>query len=401
MTLAEMMQERRKLLTDMQALNDRTTFNAEEREQWDKMDARYTELDGMIDREQRSARIASELAKPAYQPKLSIPENRGGTVAGTPEYRDAFVKTLRTGDMSHVRALTTATSNAPVPLDMQRRIVEMVQKDVVLRQYATILNVASDQQITIQNAIPTAYLVDEAAAATESTGTFTRKTIGDFTFIGRSEITWQGLQDYIGGGDYLARGLASALALKEEDEWINGDAAAGPPQRMTGIDKILQTADNKIVFTAGSSGQGWDTLAADNIIDLVHKVAPQYRRGPSFRFLMNDTAAKSVRKLKDGSNRYLWQVSDTVAEGLTNGINGTLYGVPVSICQSLPTATTAGASAMYIGDWRYLEVYDRGGVEFTIDNLTGLSSLKTYLQTWKRNDITIVNTNAFAHAEFK
>lgn len=401
--LAELMQERKKLLTDMHALNERANFGPLEQEQWDKMDARYAEVDALISREQRAAKLASESAKPTYSPTIAAPQafTRGADVHASPEYREAFVRALRTRDMSAVRALTTATSNAPVPIDMQRRIVELMQKDNVLRTVSTVLNVGSDQQITVQASIPTAYLVDEAGAATESTGTFSRKTIGDFTFIGRSEVTYQVLQDYIGGGEYLQRGLAVALAQKEESEMMLGDGAAGPPKRMTGVDSILQTADNKITFTAGTTGQGWATLAATDIMDLVHKVEPQYRRSPSFRIMMNDTAAKSVRQLKDSAGRFLWQVSDNVAEGVTNGVNGILYGVPVTISQFMPTATTAGASAMYVGDWRYCEIYDRGGVEFAIDDKSGLANLKTYLQVWKRSDITITNTAAFAHAEFK
>lgn len=401
--LADLITERKKLLTDMQALHQRQDFGPLEQEQWDKMDARYAEIDATISREQRAAKLNAENSKPNYAPTIAAPQacRAAADVHASPEYRDAFIRALRTRDMSAIRALTTATGNAPVPVDMQRRIVELLQKDNVLRGISTVLNVPSDQQVTVQASIPTAYLVDEAEAATESTGTFTRKTVGDFTFICRSQVTYQVLQDYIGGGDYLQRGLAVALAQKEESEMMLGDGGAGPPKRMTGVDKILQTADNKITFSTGSTGGGWSTLAATDIMDLVHAVAPQYRRSPSFRIMMNDTGAKSVRQLKDTAGRFLWQVSDNVAEGITNGVNGTLYGVPVVISQFMPTSTAAAGSAMYVGDWRYCEIYDRGGVEFAIDDKSGLANLLTYLQVWKRSDIIITNTNAFAHAEFK
>lgn len=423
MDLKVKMEERKKLLTDMQALNDRKDFGGLEREQWDRMDARYTELDREIEQAQRAARIDSEMRKPVHEiAPLAVRAAEKAVAAdfsASAEYRSAFAKALRTGDMAEIRALNTGSSNAPMPVDMQRRIWELMMKETPLRGLARVFNVASDQQITVETAIPTGYLVDESttttdgyasptSTVTESTGTFGRKTIGDFTYAVRSKVTYQAYNDYINGGSYLANKVAQALAQTEEQYLMTGDGSAsatGNPAQPNGVVTQINAADNKFTFTGGSTGQGWTGLTADAVIDTAHLVSPQYRRGGSLRWIMGDTAAKEIRKLKDGSNRYLWQVSDNVAEGLTNGINGSLYGIPVVISQFMPTATTAGAVAFIVGDFSNVEIYDRGAVEFMLDQYTELAKLNVFLQTWKRSDLTVMTGAAgyrpFAHAEFK
>ena len=423
MDLKTKMEERKKLLTDMQALNDRKDFGGLEREQWDRMDARYTELDREIETAQRAARIDSEMRKPVHEiAPLAVRAAEKAVAAdfsASAEYRTAFGKALRTGDMAEIRALNTGSSNAPMPVDMQRRIWELMMKETPLRGLARVFNVASDQQITVETAIPTGYLVDESTSAveayasptntvTESTGTFGRKTIGDFTYAVRSKVTYQAYNDYINGGSYLANKVAQALAQTEEQYLMTGDGSAsatGNPAQPTGVVKAINDADNKFTFTGGTTGQGWTGLTADAVIDTAHLVSPQYRRGGSLRWVMGDTAAKEIRKLKDGSNRYLWQVSDNVAEGLTNGINGSLYGIPVVVSQFMPTATTAASVAFIVGDFSNVEIYDRGPVEFMLDQYTELAKLNVFLQTWKRSDLTVMvgasGYRPFAHAEFK
>lgn len=423
MDLKVKMEERKKLLTDMQALNDRKDFGGLEREQWDKMDARYTELDREIEQAQRAARIDSEMRKPVHEiAPLAVRAAEKAVAAdfsASAEYRSAFAKALRTGDMAEIRALNTGSSNAPMPVDMQRRIWELMMKETPLRGLARVFNVATDQQITVETAIPTGYLVDESttttdgyasptSTVTESTGTFGRKTIGDFTYAVRSKVTYQAYNDYINGGSYLANKVAQALAQTEEQYLMvgNGSASAtGNPAQPSGVVTQINTADNKFTFTGGTTGQGWTGLTADAVIETAHLVSPQYRRGGSLRWIMGDTAAKEIRKLKDGSNRYLWQVSDNVAEGLTNGINGSLYGIPVVISQFMPTTTAAADVAFIVGDFSNVEIYDRGPVEFMLDQYTDLVKLNVFLQTWKRSDLTVMTGAAgyrpFAHAEFK
>jgi HK97 family phage major capsid protein len=408
-----LLEERKKLLTDMQALNERADFGPLEQEQFDKMDARYRELDGSIARMQRIESLRSELARPEFSAQTPA------RVSAENASRQAFARALLTGDMSEYRATingnANSTSNAPVPTDMQRRIVELAGKSLVLRNLATVYTVASDQQITVDASIPTGYLVDESTTTTDSYGsptnsvtessiTFGRKTVGDFAFSCRVPVTKFAYADYINGGDFLARRVAEGVYQAEEQFLMTGSGAAsatGAPAQPTGAITAIKavTGQRHVGTGSGATGAGLTTLAADDVINATHKILPRYRS--NLRWLMGDDVAKTVRLFKDSSNRYLWQVSDSVPEGLTNGISGTLYGVPVSISEFMPTTTAANDVAAVIGNWSYVEIYDRGALEFWVDQTTQMQKLSTVLQAWKRSDVVVTNTNAFGYLAFK
>ena len=421
--LKSLMEERKKTLLDMQQVNDRASFGPTDQDQWEKLDARYRELDGQIVRAQRAEMLKAEMGKPLIDAYVSAPEQRNGfeLVGGhraSPEYRSMFVRALQTGSMHEIRATingnSNSTTNAPVPTDMQRRIVELVQKQLVLRSVATVYNVGSDQQITIDASTPTGYLVDESTTTTDSYATptnsitqsavtYSRKTIGDFAFACQVPVTKFAWQDYIGGGDFLSRKVADGVYLAEEQYLMTGDASAAgsgnAAQPNGAITAITAATGQRFTATAGSSGQGLATIAADDIIETVHKILPRYRN--NLRWMMGDPVAKAVRKLKDGSNRYLWQVSDNVAEGLTNGLSGQLYGIPVAISEFMPTAVSANSNAAVVGNWSYVEIYDRGPLEFLVDTTSQAQKLMTVLTAWKRSDVVVTNLNAFGYLGFK
>ena len=400
--------ERKQLLKDMQELNSRSDFGTLQQEQYDRMDARYVELDALIQGESRAASLASRvesLGKPTMRAQAAATSvgNRvaDGDVASTPEYRAAFGRALKSGNFHELRTLTTGTSNAPLPTDMQRRIWQLLQNDMPLRSIARATTIGSDQQVTVETAIPTGYLVNEVDVATsspainlvtESDPTFTRKTIGDYAYAARTPITYQAYNDYIQGGTYLADKLAMAVGLAEEQYLMTGTggaAAANAPAQPTGVITTIKTAANKYTMTIGTTPSGWAGIvgASEAIIETAHLVSPQYRRGASFRWMMSDTAAKNIRMLKDTAGRYLWQVSDNVTEGITNGLSGNLYGIPVIVSQFMPTTTAAGDVAAVVGDFSNVEIYDRGPIESKLDDMTGLQSLTWKLQAWKRSDV--------------
>jgi HK97 family phage major capsid protein len=408
-----LLEERKKLLLDMQQLNERADFGSLEQEQFEKMDARYRELDGSISRMHRIETLRSELARPEFTAQSPARVSADGAS------RAAFARALLTGDMNEYRGTingnANSTSNAPVPVDMQRRIVELAGKSLVLRNLATVYTVASDQQITVDASIPTGYLVDESTtttdsyatptnSVTESAITFGRKTVGDYAFSCRVPVTKFAYADYVGGGDFLARKVAEGVYQTEEQFLMTGtggaSATGAPAQPLGAISAIKAvTAQRHVGTGSGATGAGLTTLGADDVISATHKILPRYRA--NLRWVMGDDVAKTVRLFKDTTNRYLWQVSDNVQEGLTNGISGTLYGIPVSISEFMPTTTAANDVAAVVGNFSYVEIYDRGALEFWVDQTTQMQKLSTVLQAWKRSDVVVTNTAAFGYLAFK
>lgn len=414
-----LLEERKKTLLDMQQVNDRADFGPTDQDQWEKLDKRYQELDSQIQQIQRSERLRAEMSKPLLDAYARTPAvgSALNDFHATDEYRSMFIRALSRGSMTEIRGTINGNSNsttsAPVPVDMQRRIVELVNKTLVLRNLATVYTVASDQQITIDASTPTGYLVDESTtttdsyasatnSVTESSITFARKTIGDYAFAVRLPVTKFAMQDYIGGGDFLSRKVSEGVYLAEEQYLMTGTggaSATGSPAQPTGaITAIKNATGQRYTGTASTTGNGLATLAADNIIQTVHKISPRYRN--NLKWVMGDDVAKTFRTFKDSNNRYLWQVSDNVTEGLSNGISGQLYGIPVYISEFMPTTTAAADVAAVVGNWSYCEIYDRGPLEFTVDTNTQMQKLLTILQAWKRSDVVVTNTNAFGYLAY-
>ena len=93
----------------------------------------------------------------------------------------------------------------------------------------------------------------------------------------------------------------------------------------------------------------------DEVMDLFHSVARQYRMAPKCGFLINDSTAKILRKLKGGDGQYLWQGA------LSTGLPDSLLGKPVYYSESMPAATT-GLKSVLFGDFSAYRIMERPGI---------------------------------------
>jgi HK97 family phage major capsid protein len=144
-------------------------------------------------------------------------------------------------------------------------------------------------------------------------------------------------------GTLVAERLGYKQATTEENAFLNGDGAGVPLG----------------VFKASAAGisTGRDVTASaatsfkfDDIIDLEHKVAEQYRE--SCIFLVHDDFIKRARKLKDGNGQYLWQPS--VQLGVPAKINGRDYKVSAYA----PNTFTSGQYTAIFGDFKWYWIQD-------------------------------------------
>ena len=94
----------------------------------------------------------------------------------------------------------------------------------------------------------------------------------------------------------------------------------------------------------GVTAAGQTAITADELIDLQHSVDPAYRTGPSVGFMMHDSVIKYVRKLKDSEGRYLWQ------SGLAFGVPDTFLGQLLAVNQNMASSIAAAAKTVLYGD---------------------------------------------------
>lgn len=377
--------------------------SGEEREKIARLDNDMTEIEKLI----QLRKLAAEAATPEFSSRVAEDDGkwlydgmskRARQQYGTRNYTERFMHSIIGGDMAAFRALSTTTSNAPVPTDLERRIIEKRQQASVIRQLATVYTIDSTREVSVEGSLPTTAKVAEGASITPNDLSFASKiTFLKTKYVTAGKASREYLADVIGtsgvgsGLDYIARKHGMSMGLKHEEEFTIGDGT-GDPEGIAGSSAQTKlAAASQVTDLAGAA---ITTVTGDNVIDTYHLVKPQYRIGSKFSWLFSDTFLKTVRKLKVNTTDYIWKPSDN--GGLADGVPGTLYGVPYRISAYVPTATANNNIFAVIGNFEYFEIADRMGMETLIDPYSAAATDETIVYMYTRTDSRIMLPEAFA-----
>lgn len=152
---------------------------------------------------------------------------------------------------------------------------------------------------------------------------------------------------------------APALLLATLERYA-GDAFASAEDRAcligTGVDEPLGilaqstpgTLINSDVRVTATGAPG--ALTADALVRAFYALPAVFRDAPGFVWTMNSTTAETVRVLKDGSGRYVFDQA-----------SGTLLGKPVAESEHMPDIATS-AFPVLCGDFSAYQISDRTGI---------------------------------------
>lgn len=379
------------------------------KEQVERLEKDLDQVESELSRSQiadKHAKREAELAKPEFETRSGLK----GTDAET-EYAKRFGEALFSGnrvalervmsERTSIGTISSVNSNTipAVPVTWQNRIVEKINQFNVMRSLCPVRNVVGDQKIVIGGGLPTAYKVTEGAAITEDdTFTVANKDVLDLTYAVYLPITKQYATDAIGGLDYVARKAGESLANKLEDEYTNGAGSSG---NMPGIMSAGFTSYDTALastFSLATWAAQTNNKASDDLIELAHTVLPQYRSGCVY--MMNDSVAKAIRKIKDSTNAYIWKNPDRYSD-VRDGMPSTIYGFPVYVNQKMTATTGDGNKFMTFFNPAYYEIYDRnGGVDVMIDPYGLSTSLMTRVVVSHRTYGVCTNTDAGSYLIF-
>jgi len=350
---AALVQQARELLN--RAEDEKRDLTAEENEQYERIMADVDKLGNQIEREERQQRLEKELAQSrgtiaGGKEQPGDNETRDDNPCATKEYRSAYWQQFRHGKQAltaeEYRALTVGTDAAGgflVPTEFERRVVDMLMEENVMRSLATVITSSSDRQIPVVASHGQAYWTAEEGNYTESDDAFGQKLLSAHKLTVLMKISEELLQDSAFDLEaYTAREFARRAGVKEEDALVAGDGVGKP----RGV--IL---DAQIGVTAASA----TAIAADELIDLFHSLKRPYRARASW--LMNDSTVKAIRKLKDTDGQYIWQ------PGLQSGEPDRLLGRPVAVSAAMPLIG-ANNKPIAFGDFSYYWIADRQGRVF-------------------------------------
>jgi HK97 family phage major capsid protein len=355
-TTTELKQLRAKLINEMRTIIDLSDtegrpMSSEETQTYDRMESDVDGFSQTIDRREKQTKAENMLATSPAEARVSNRKQTKAERLSSDEYRNAFDKYMRFGANSLVgdeaRALQEGTDSEGGYLTetvLERRLVQTLQDQNIMRQLALVINTTSDRNISVESTVGSATWTAEEAAYTESDSAFSQISLGAYKIATIMKVSEELMQDSIFDMDsYVGTNFGRRIAEAEEAAFVAGNGSSKPTGATAGA-------------SAGVTAASATAITSNEILDLLYSLKRQYRRGASF--LMNDSTIKAVRQLKDSNGQYMWQPA------LSAGDPDTIGGRPVYASYDMPAATTGLVSVLF-GDFKmgYM-IADRGTTSF-------------------------------------
>jgi HK97 family phage major capsid protein len=369
-------QERGQLIEQMQALvskaqTENRAMSAEEDAEWTRLDQAQEALKGQIEREERTAELAREMAAGGARPVTATEPDRRSRTVETPEqraeaearYTEAFrawgaygISELspeqrailqsrgRAADQDELRELraqgvaTGAAGGFTVPQGFSG------EYDRALKSFSGMVQAARDFPTATGAAMPWP-TVNDTAQIGEQLGENTSSAQQDVTF---GSVTFNAYK-------YGSKVMLVSIELMQ-DSAFNLEGLLG---ELAG-ERIGRILNQRLTTGTGSSQPNGAVTAAtlgvtlptgnttsqtyDGLIDLEHSVDPAYRNSGRCAYMFHDTTLKALKKIKDSQNRPLWQ------SGLKEGTQDTINGYRYFINQDM-AVPAANAKTILFGDF--------------------------------------------------
>lgn len=174
---------------------------------------------------------------------------------------------------------------------------------------------------------------------------------------------------------WLIESAAEAIAQGEGAAFVSGNGTARPTGFLAGPTPVLTTDASRAFGTLQAIVSAQATAlptSADVFLDMVYALRARYRANA--RWVTSKAVLSALRKYKDTTNQYLWQMAVAAGEP------STFLGFPIIEAEDMP-AVGAGTFPLAFGDFRegYL-IADRVGMRMTRDEITSPGFVKFYVR---------------------
>ena len=347
MTILELREKRNTAWNAAKAFLDshrteKGTLTAEDDATYSRMEQEIADLGKEITRLERQEALEAELNKPLTSKPVTAAEKPAKTGRASDAYKDAMLSAMRSNFRNVSNVLqegVDADGGYLVPEEYDRRLIDVLDGENIMRSLATKITTAGQHKINIAATKPATAWIEEGGALSFGDATFDQIYLDAYKLHVAIKVTEELLYDNAFGlENYIITQFGKALANAEEDAFLNGDGKGKP----TGI--FAKTGGGQIAGTLTAA------IKSDDLIDLVYGLKRPYRKKASF--IMNDATLASLRKLKDNNGAYIWQPS--YKEGEPDRVLG--YAVH--------TSAFAPTNAIAFGDYSYYNIGDRGSRSF-------------------------------------
>ena len=377
-------EERARAWEEAKALLDSATaenrdLTAEESQTFSRinaeLDAKDQRIKAIAEAEQRAAAIESD------RRTVGVATDLGGANKAEVD-EDSMIRSMLRGERraaTFERRTVTKSSATLVPTSVYSRIVEHLVQGNPLRGLSTVVNTSTGESLVIpkSTAFSTASIVGEGAQASASDPTLASTTLGAYKYVVLVQMSNELANDNaVDVAGFLARQAGIAIGVATRGHMTTGDGSAKP----YGIVTRATTGVTGANAVAGA-------FTADNLIDLRYSVNGVYTAQPGNAWMMNSTAMSAARKLKDTTNRYLFE------PGLNGNVDN-LLGFPVYINDSVasPAATAKSVVFGHIPSYFIREV---NGIEVAVsDDFAFDYSVRTFRVTLRTDADLVDQTGA-------
>jgi HK97 family phage major capsid protein len=263
-----------------------------------------------------------------------------------------------------------------------------VAQSSILSAGAEVINTADGNTIPLPVVTAHAATSDTPAAASaaltssDATVTTVDLTVSKYNYytLVPSELFADATWDLEG---YLARAAGRELGRRIQKQ---ASAAA-----VTGFSTVGSTGPTGTSLTLGA--QATAGMGSDLLVDLFHSVLPEYR-AMGGAWIMSDTTAAIVQKLKSSQGVPIWQ--DSIQIGQPDMILGR-----AAYADTFLPAPAANAKTIYFGDFSALKVRIAGGLRFERSNEYAFANDQVAFRAIVRTGAVVVDANAvkaFAHS---
>lgn len=387
----------REQMRDMvtRAKSEGRDLNGEENANFLKMHDRQEELQRAID----ARSIISGMESEQRAEGLIMPEIPKVEMS----YRSAFDQWIRRGD-KHMSAeaaailntgehrgtstITTETTGGiyggyVVPTDLSPEFIQTMKAYGGMIQAARLIRTSGGgtwNQPYVDDTSTAALLTAEASATTVQDVSFSRISLGSYTYRSAVIVSREWLQDdAVNAAAEINTMLATRMGRALNTAFTTGDGSAKP----TGILAASGGAPT------GKTTASATALTAAEILDLVHSVDPAYRTGPNVAFMLNDSTLAYIKKLTLGSSDStpLWLPS------MREGEPATLWGYRYVINQDFESIAT-NKSIMAFGDWSYYLMREVLGTTFVRTDELYLNNFSVGFYAFGRYDGKLIPVGA-------
>ncbi len=393
--IKELREQRGQALADMKGIlnkaeTEKRELTAEESGKFDELNTQAEARKADIDRYERAKALEAELGnKPPEQragrDDVNTPEQKADQQ--TKEQRAQFDRYLRTGVLptGETRALTVSGTGVVGDRPVYDQLVVALKSYAGVREAgATILPTSDGNDLTVAKADDTSntgQIVGEATQDdTEVDPSLGSVTLKAYKFDSKwIKVSLEMLQDTA----YPLESYIFNIAGERIGRAMNTYTTVG-----TGV---AQPAGFLTAGTLGKTTASAAGFAYEELLDLIHSIDAGYRNSPNFRLAFHDTTLAAIRKLKDGSGRYIFDAG-------TPGAPSSVLSYRYVVDNDMPTlANGANAKVIAAGDFGRYFVRDVTGV--TVIRATELFAAAGLIgyRVFSRHDANLTDANAIKY----